>query len=440
MLREHTKGPRSQRLIDEVAKLAQAHRDARPAAAPKKEMNSKTKSKIDQVLALEAKASKQANGDGFTRVTWKNKKEKFLWERDVCDAESIIHFGDDDKTPAPRLRTQEDGASGYQLLSAGKLAEAMTLWYHQALGNTPFLVISPAARAFNTSPEQWRLWVARFSIREVSLFFIDPADPAAVPKEERCFVAQFGNEHVCLDLDDSATKAVGETAEYQVLSVQLPLHHFPNHTEAKLKSQFADIALRAVGPSNVYKGRIPKQTGVIQTSFRDEQVTVVQGLVSVTNDRMHQALRRSGQEGAIIRMFRMKDPFQISVLPMENGVAQARKISQACGEDSFGIVMTRKGYAIRVSAESRSSVDAQIHSEVAECLGDAFHQLQAVNPNALEFVVSGLHGRMTRVQMIQSFMDSLGWAINPVKPMGPEIDNRRNWLVRALVPPRKIFT
>ena len=92
-------------------------------------MNFRTKPKIDKVLAEEAKLANKTTDDGFTRVIRRNKKqEKFIWERDVCDAESIITCADENRTPAPRLKTFEDGAFGYQFLSAGKLAEAMAMW------------------------------------------------------------------------------------------------------------------------------------------------------------------------------------------------------------------------------------------------------------------------------------------------------------------------
>ena len=190
----------------------------------------------------------------------------------------------------------------------------------------------------------------------------------------------------------------------------------------------------------MYQGKVPKQTGVITTTFKDEQVKVVQGLASIANDRMHQAFRRSGQEGgALIRTFRQRDPFQVVLLPMEKTITQARQVAQSCGDDAYGVVMTRKGYAIRVTPETRSSVEAQINTDIAECLGDAFHELQADNPNVLEFVVNGIHARMTRVQLIQTMMDSLAWAIKPVKRLGKERDGRCNWLVRALDSPKKNF-
>ena len=178
-MREHNKSPGSAKLEEEVAKLAQAFKDARPTAAPKKETSAKAKAKIDQVLAAEAK---RTAGDGFVVAVWRHKKqkEKFIREREICDAESIINFGDG--KPAPRLKSFEDGESGYQVTSAGKLAEAMMRYVDRGLDDEPFLLITPAARAFNTPPEQWRLWVARFFNKEVTLFFIDPADAAAAPK------------------------------------------------------------------------------------------------------------------------------------------------------------------------------------------------------------------------------------------------------------------
>ena len=62
---------------------------------------------------------------------------------------------------------------------------------------------------------------------QVVLYFIDEDDPTAAPKEERCYAVQFGNEHVVLHLDSQVTKAVGDSAEYQRVSVQLPLVHLP---------------------------------------------------------------------------------------------------------------------------------------------------------------------------------------------------------------------
>ena len=373
ILREHKRGD-SQRLKDEVMKLAQAQKDARPAAAPKAQ-GAKAKARADKAFAFEAKAA----GDGFETVTRKRVKQKYLWEREVCDAANVLQFSD--HRPAPRMYTFADGdKGGYQVMSAGKLVEAMTRYIVKELDDVPFAVITPAARAFNTPIDQWRVWVKKFDIKEVKLFFLDSTDASAAPTEEKCYVAQFGNEHVCVRQQAKATKATGDTAEYQVLSVQLPAHHFPGISEDKLKSQFSDLALRAVGSANVYKGSVPKFTGVITTSFKDQPVRVIQGLVSVHNDRIPQTFRRSGIEGVLIRTFRIRDPYQVVLLPTDKGHKLARETAHGCGDDSFGLVMTQRGYAIRVTADTRSRVEAEIDTEVAELLGDTFHELRSENP------------------------------------------------------------
>ena len=58
ILREHRRGPGSQRLKEEVLKLAQAQKDARPAAAPKP-AGAKVKARLGRPLAT---ASRQSLG------------------------------------------------------------------------------------------------------------------------------------------------------------------------------------------------------------------------------------------------------------------------------------------------------------------------------------------------------------------------------------------
>ena len=128
-----------------MAKLAQAQRDARPAAAPKPE-GAKAKARPDRALAFEAKAA----GDGSQTVTRKKNKQKFLWEREICDAANVKFS---DHSPAPRLHSFADVDTGYQVTSAGKLAEAMARYINR-LDDEPFMLITPAARAFNTPIDQ----------------------------------------------------------------------------------------------------------------------------------------------------------------------------------------------------------------------------------------------------------------------------------------------
>ena len=440
ILREHEKAPNSDRVKAEVNKLAQAFKDARPSAGPKpggKKVQDRARAAGQKLQTSNAKKNAEAEWQTIARKR-KKPREKNLWERVICDAASIIQFSDG--SSAPRLRTFEDGSSGYQVMSAGKLAEAMAYWYARDLGDTPFLVIAPPARPTNTPADQWELWRKRFGLEEIKLHFIDPDNAAAPPKEERCYAVQFGNEHICLELESSAAKATGTTAEFQLVSLQLPRHHFPNLTEEKLKHQFADIALKAVGPSDVYTNKVPKQIGVISTLFRGEQVTVVQCLVAVSNNKLNHAFRRSGMEGALIRSFRDKDPFQVALLPADKELSYAKQTAKECGLNSYGIVMTKRGYAIRVTPETRTSVEAKVNTEVAEALGDSFHLLQARNPDAQEFVVKGLHARMTPPQIIQTLMDALGWTVRPIHRLGKEWEGRCNWLVRSLQPPKIFFT
>ena len=46
----------------------------------------------------------------------RRQREKYLWERELCDAETILQFADG--SPAPRVQTFEDGPCGYQVTSA----------------------------------------------------------------------------------------------------------------------------------------------------------------------------------------------------------------------------------------------------------------------------------------------------------------------------------
>ena len=160
----------------------------------------------------------------------------------------------------------------------------------------------------------------------------------------------------------------------------------------------------------MYKDRVPKCTGAVTHVFKDDSLKVVQGLDSVDNRKVTQAFRGSGHDGVLTKTYRERDPYQIVLLPLGHDIALARKVALQCGHDAFGVVMTRRGYAIRATEESKPRVEAVVNADIAESLGDSFVLLHASNPDARLFVVRGIPARMTQVQIIQAMLDAIGWA------------------------------
>ena len=87
---------------------------------------------------------------------------------------------------------------------------------------------------------------------------------------------------------------------------------------------------------------------------------------------------------------------------------------------SYVVIMTKKGYAIRSTSNDKSNLEAALHEDLAECLGEDFADLTLDNPEAGQYVLRGIPSKMGAAQIANAFVDASCWRVRPIRRLGKE--------------------